>query len=65
MAELQAAPVMRIAKKAGLTRFDADAKKQLPEVAEKILLREFKKLAAVLKETKKQTVTKNMLKAFA
>ena len=58
---LKAAPVLRIAKEAGIERFDGEAKKIIGEVATRILLNEFYFLADALAATGKQTVTKPML----
>jgi histone H3/H4 len=65
MAELPTTPVVRLLKFSGIARIDAEAKEIAAEVAEKILLKAFKKLAVVLEEAKKKTATADMLNALA
>ena len=61
---LKVAPVLRIAKSAGIERVDSEGKEIIGEVATRIVLNEFFILADVMESMGKQTATEKMLKAL-
>lgn len=64
MTELSSAPVLRLAKAAGIERVDEEARNALADAADRMLTRKFKKVAIILNETGKKTLTKAMLDAI-
>lgn len=59
MAELPEAPLIRIAKKAGIERVAGDS--EIADVVEKVLIEKFRKAKAALDRVGKSTLTKEFV----